>query len=75
MSGKGSSPRPYSVPKESFDESFDRIFGRKLTKNECDRYEILESEHMGDPDKRTGIYAKEKADVSDTGRTEDADWI
>ena len=27
--GKGSSPRPYSVPKESFDESFERIFGKK----------------------------------------------
>ena len=27
MSGKGSSPRPYSVPKESFDQSFERIFG------------------------------------------------
>ena len=29
MSGKGSSPRPYSVPKESFDQSFERIFGKK----------------------------------------------
>ena len=27
--GKGSAPRPYSVPKETFDESFDRIFGAK----------------------------------------------
>lgn len=27
MSGKGSSPRPYSVPKESLDQSFERIFG------------------------------------------------
>lgn len=29
MSGKGSAPRPFSVPKESFDESFERIFGKK----------------------------------------------
>ena len=29
MSGKGSSPRPYSVPKESFDQSFERIFCKK----------------------------------------------
>lgn len=27
MSGKGSSPRPFSVPKETFDQSFERIFG------------------------------------------------
>lgn len=27
MSGKGSTPRPYSVPKETFDQSFERIFG------------------------------------------------
>lgn len=27
MSGKGSAPRPYSVPKESFDQSYERIFG------------------------------------------------
>ena len=27
MSGKGSAPRPYSVPKETFDQSFERIFG------------------------------------------------
>ena len=25
--GKGSSPRPFSVEKEKFDESFDRVFG------------------------------------------------
>lgn len=29
MSGKGSAPRPYSVPKETFDQSFERIFGTK----------------------------------------------
>ena len=34
MSGKGSSPRPYSVPKESFDESFDWLFG--VTCKKCD---------------------------------------
>lgn len=26
---KGSTPRPYSVPKETFDQAFDRIFGKK----------------------------------------------
>ena len=27
--GKGSSPRPYSVPKDKFNEQFDAIFGKK----------------------------------------------
>lgn len=27
--GKGSSPRPYSVSKDEFDNNFDRIFGKK----------------------------------------------
>jgi hypothetical protein len=29
--GKGSKPRPYSVPKEVFDSNFDRIFSKKKT--------------------------------------------
>lgn len=28
MSGKGSAPRPYSVPMETFNENFERIFGK-----------------------------------------------
>lgn len=31
MSGKGSAPRPYSVPMDKFDEAFDLIFGKKDT--------------------------------------------
>ena len=27
--GKGSSPRPYSVPKEEFDKNWEQIFGKK----------------------------------------------
>lgn len=34
MSGKGSAPRPYSVPREEFDKAFDRIFGMKDQKEE-----------------------------------------
>ena len=30
--GKGSRARPYSVPLEKFDASFDNIFGKKLPK-------------------------------------------
>jgi hypothetical protein len=29
MSGKGSKPRPLSVPRKKFDDSWDRIFGKK----------------------------------------------
>jgi hypothetical protein len=34
MSGKGSTPRPYSVPKKQFDEQWERIFGSKNKKDE-----------------------------------------
>ena len=29
MSGKGSKPRPLSVPRKHFDDNWDRIFGKK----------------------------------------------
>ena len=29
--GKGSSPRPYSVPKEQYDKNWELIFGKKKT--------------------------------------------
>ena len=29
MSGKGSKPRPLSVPRKQFDDNWDRIFGNK----------------------------------------------
>lgn len=32
MSGKGSKPRPLSVPKKQFDNNWDRIFGKKAKK-------------------------------------------
>jgi len=32
--GKGSSPRPYSVPKDTFDANWDAIFGNKGKKPE-----------------------------------------
>jgi len=28
MAGKGSKPRPFNVPKEEFDKSFEGIFGK-----------------------------------------------
>lgn len=32
MAGKGSKQRPLSVPKDTFDENWDRIFGKKTDK-------------------------------------------
>jgi hypothetical protein len=29
--GKGSSPRPFAIPKNEFDDKFDTIFGEKRT--------------------------------------------
>jgi len=29
MAGKGSKPRPLSVPRKQFDENWERIFGKK----------------------------------------------
>lgn len=29
--GKGSSPRPYSIPKEQYDKNWEAIFGKKKT--------------------------------------------
>lgn len=33
MSGKGSAPRPYSVPKDQFDAAFEKIFGTPKKKS------------------------------------------
>jgi hypothetical protein len=30
MSGKGSKPRPLSVPRKQFENNWDRIFGKRL---------------------------------------------
>lgn len=36
MSGKGSKPRPLSVPREKFESNWDRIFGKKDQKKPLD---------------------------------------
>lgn len=33
MSGKGSRPRPYSVDRKTFENNWDRIFGKKKIKS------------------------------------------
>lgn len=34
MNGKGDKPRPYSVSMETFDDNFERIFGKRDTSPE-----------------------------------------
>jgi hypothetical protein len=33
--GKGSSPRPYSIPKEQYDKNWEAIFGKKKNPRKC----------------------------------------
>jgi hypothetical protein len=49
MSGKGSAPRPYSVDKNTYDNNWERVFGKKskedntnTTKDEY--YDVLTTE-------------------------------
>ena len=62
MSGKGSSPRPYSVPKESFDQSYERIFG--ITCKRCGKRGLkADSVHTCSPqikDERKPIKTQEQ---------------
>lgn len=37
--GKGSNPRPFSVPKEEYDKRFETIFGKKEKKYESSSVE------------------------------------
>jgi hypothetical protein len=51
--GKGSAPRPFSVPKEEFDNRWDEIFGKKK-KTEAEKFDqaVLKNEYydlMDDP--------------------------
>lgn len=40
MSGKGSKPRPFSVPYEKYSENWDKIFG-KTKENDKNKQEIV----------------------------------
>ncbi len=39
MSGKGSAPRPYSVDQKTFEDNFNRIFGKKHENSKDDQRE------------------------------------
>lgn len=43
--GKGSSKRPLSVDKSTFDNNFDAIFGNKKAKKVIEEHRILPDEH------------------------------
>jgi hypothetical protein len=39
--GKGSKPRPLSVPRKQFDDNWDRIFGKKKTQPKQKKTEVI----------------------------------
>ena len=49
MSGKGSKPRPYSVPLSTFDNNYDAIF-RKNKKSDEEKFDdaIMQNEYYDD---------------------------
>jgi len=60
--GKGSKPRPFSVDKETFDNNFDKIFGKKedntgVTKNEYQ--DVLSTEDCFDDIEQYKLQAQE----------------
>lgn len=66
--GKGSSPRPYSVDRATFDNNWDAIFGKKnkidntgTDKNEY--HDILQTEECFEPDDKPTRYNLETQEV------------
>jgi hypothetical protein len=63
--GKGSKPRPFSVDKETFDNNFDKIFGKK--KNTLPEYELNKSTgEVQKLDDNTGVTQNEFQDILST---------
>jgi hypothetical protein len=63
--GKGSKPRPFSVDKETFDNNFDKIFGKK--KNTLPEYELNKSTgEVQKVDDNTGVTQNEFQDILST---------
>ena len=54
MSGKGSKPRPYSVPIATFDNNYDSIF-RNYKKTDEEKFDdaIMKNEYYEDSEKLT----------------------
>ena len=72
---KGSQPRPYSVPMEQFNESFDRIFGTKKQELICPRC-LIDRLNSGCPGPlHMCPMIGDAQNVPDTGRTQDADRL
>ena len=62
--GKGSKPRPFSVDQETFENNFDRIFGKKNTLPE---YELNKSTgEVQKVDDNTGVTKNEYQDFLST---------
>lgn len=50
--GKGDKPRPYSVPLEEFDNSWERIFGKKKKETQ-DQFKLEEMSKLIDNNGKT----------------------
>lgn len=60
MSGKGSSPRPFSVSQEEYHNNYDRIFGKKHDKREQEK----------GVSERSGGHSEEQQDSSGGNHSE-----
>lgn len=77
MSGKGSSPRPYSVDRRTFDDNWNRIFGQKKTEGDKQSEAWLKNEYYDLEDKQWDAYsglpnpdAYKKEDDADKNETQ-----
>ena len=70
MSGKGSSPRPYSVTQETFASNWDAVFGvsklERKRREEALQQMVEESERLGLYDDNTGVQKNEYYDIMST---------
>ena len=48
MSGKGSSPRPYSVDRPTFEDNWDKIFGKKAEERSDKSIDDDDDDLLGD---------------------------
>lgn len=60
MSGKGSSPRPFSVTQDEYAKNFDRIFRKDKRLEEEQQYEDEEFQHIAEQSKQLEIKNEKK---------------
>ena len=70
--GKGSTPRPFSVTIETYDNNYEMIFGRKVLKatpqDEQQHQEFINEEESNDSKSFSPIHNSSKCSMGDCGR-------